>query len=133
MARKITAIRMYRPEIERGKTRQMPEIIRQIARSTSLNEGSIRYVIYELRDVILDAHYTGQAVKIEGLGTFTPTIRMDGELDILFRPDPAVLKDLNDRTRLVAKILNRANIGRTADDLVAQWNAEHPEDAVEET
>ena len=132
MARKITAIRKYRPEIERGKTRQMPQIIRQIARSTSLNEGSIRYVIYELRDVILDAHRAGQAVKFEGLGTFTPTVRMDGKLDILFRPDPAMLRDLNDRAQFNAKILNRANIGKTADDLVAQWNAEHPEDLVEE-
>ena len=132
MARKITAIRKYRPAIERGKTRQMPQIIRQIARSTSLNEGSIRYVIYELRDVILDAHRAGQAVKFEGLGTFTPTVRMDGKLDILFRPDPAMLRDLNDRAQFNAKILNRANIGKTADDLVAQWNAEHPEDLVEE-
>lgn len=132
MARKITAIRMYRPEIERGKTRQMPEIIRQIARGTSLNEGSIRYVIYELRDAILNAHHAGQAVKVEGLGTFTPTIRMGGEFDILFRPDPAMLRALNDRTQFSAKILNRANIGKNADDLVAQWNADHPEDLVDE-
>jgi len=132
MARKITAIRKYRPEIERGKTRQMPQIIRQIARDTSLNEGSIRFVIYELRDVILEAHRAGQAVKFEGLGTFTPTIRMDGELDILFRPDPAMLRDLNDRTQFGAKILNRANIGKTADDLAAQWNVEHPADLVDE-
>ena len=132
MAKRITAIRKYRPEIERGKTRQMQQIIRQIARSTTLNEGSIRYVIYELRDAILDAHRTGHAVKIEGLGTFTPTIRMDGELDILFRPDPAMLRGLNDRTQFGAKILNRANIGKSADDLVAQWNAEHSDDLVEE-
>lgn len=132
MAKRITAIRMYRPEIERGKTRQMQQIIRQIARSTTLNEGSIRYVIYELRDAILDAHHAGQAVKLEGLGTFTPTIRMEDELDILFRPDPAMLRDLNDRTQFGARILNRANIGKTADDLVAQWNAEHSDDLVEE-
>lgn len=97
-----------------------------------MNEGSIRYVIYELRDAILDAHRAGQAVKLEGLGTFTPTIRMEGELDILFRPNPAMQRDLNDRTQFGAKILNRANIGKTADDLVAQWNTEHPEDLVEE-
>ena len=132
MARKITAIRRYRPEIEREKTAQMPQIIRQIARSTALNEGSIRYVIYELRDTILGAHRAGQAVKIEGLGTFTPTIRMDGELDILFRPDSDMLRQLNDRAQFSAKILNKANIGRSANDLIALWNAEHPDDLVEE-
>ena len=132
MARKITAIRKDRPEIEREKTAQMPQIIRQISRGTSLNEGSIRYVIYELRDFILESHRGGQAVKIEGLGIFTPTIRMNGELDILFRPDPVMLRELNDNSQFAARILNRTNIGKTADDLVAQWNADHPDDLVVE-
>ena len=132
MARKITAIRKYRPEIKRAQTRQMPEIISDMSRNTMLSEGSIYNVVYQLRDAILMAHRRGQAVKIEGLGTFTPTIRMDGSFDILFRPEPEMLRQLNDRTRFHAKILNRANIGKSAHDLVAQWNAEHPEDPVEE-
>ena len=70
----------------------------------------------------------GQAVKIGGLGTFTPTVRMDGSFDILFRPDPDMLRQLNDPTQFHAKILNKNNLGKSADDLVAQWNAEHPDD-----
>jgi len=132
MARKITAIRRYRPEIKRERTIQTRHVVEDIAQVSSLNEGSIRFVVYELRDVILRAHRIGQAVKIEGLGTFTPTIRVDGSLDILFRPDPDMLRQLNDPTQFYAKILNRANIGKSADDLVAQWNAEHPDDLVEE-
>ena len=96
-----------------------------------MNEGSIRHVVYELRDEILRAHRTGQAVKIEGLGTFTPTIRLDGNLDILFRPDPDMLRQLNDGGQFYAKILNKANIGKSAEELVAQWNTEHPENPVE--
>jgi len=132
MVKKITAVRKYRPEIKRAGTLQTKHLVEDIARGTSLNEGSIRFVVYELRDAILRAHRTGQAVKIEGLGTFTPTIRVDGSLDILFRPDPDMLRQLNDRTQFYAKILNRANIGKSADELVAQWNAEHPDDLVEE-
>jgi hypothetical protein len=131
MAKKITAIRKYRPEIERMPTLQTRHMIENLARRTSLNEGSIRHVVYELRDEILRAHRTGQAVKIEGLGTFTPTIHLDGSLDILFRPDPDMLRQLNDRTKFYAKILNKANIGKTAEELVAQWNEEHPVDPVE--
>ena len=132
MARKITAIRRYRPEIKLERTRQTSEIIEDMSRSTTLSEGSIRNVVYQLRDCILTAHCHGQAVKIEGLGTFTPTLHMDGSFDILFRPDPDMLRQLNDRTRFRAKILNRASIGKSAGDLVAQWNAEHPDDPVEE-
>jgi hypothetical protein len=131
MAKKITAIRRYRPEIKRGRTRQTWHLVQDMARGTSLNEGSIRHVVYDLRDAILSAHRTGLAVKIEGLGTFTPTIRLDGSLDILFRPDPDMLRQLNDPTKFYAKILNKANIGKSADELVAQWNTEHPDDPVE--
>lgn len=133
MAKRITVIRKCRPEIEKKRTRRMPELVRSMSRGTGLTEGTIRQVVYELRDNILMAHHSGEAVKVEGLGTFTPTIRMNGELDILFRPDPAMLRDLNDRTKFTATILNRANIGKSADELVAQWNKEHPEDPVEET
>jgi hypothetical protein len=91
----------------------------------------MRKYIYELRDEILRAHRIGQAVKIEGLGTFTPTIRLDGSLDILFRPDPDMLKRLNNRTKFHAKILNKANFGKSAEELVAQWNVEYSDDLVE--
>ena len=132
MVKKITAIRRYRPEIKRERTRQTSQLIEDMARRTSLNEGIIRHVVYDLRDAILQAHRIGQAVKIDGLGTFTPTIRLDGSLDILFRPDPDMLRQLNDRGKFYAKILNKANIGKTADELVAQWNMKHPDDLVEE-
>lgn len=131
MAKKITAIRKYRPEIRRQPTRQTKHIVEDIARSTGLNEGEIRFVVYELRDAILMAHSNGQAAKIEGLGTFTPSLRMSGDFDILFRPDVDMLRQLNDPTRFYAKVLNKANIGKSAADLIALWNAEHPDDPVE--
>jgi hypothetical protein len=130
MARKITAIRKYRPEIRRQPTRQTKHIVEDIAQRTGLNEGEIRFVVYELRDAILMAHGLGQAVKIDGLGTFTPTLHMGGDFDILFRPDVDMLRQLNDPTRFYAKILNKRNIGKSAADLIAQWNAEHPDDPV---
>ena len=131
MAKKITAIRKYRPELKRERTRQTPQIVEDIARTTGLNEGEIRFVVYELRDAILMAHHHGQAVKIEGLGTFTPTMHVDGDLDIIFRPEPDMLRQLNNPTMLYAKILNKKNIGKSADQLIEQWNKEHPDDLVE--
>jgi hypothetical protein len=131
MARKLAAIRKYRPEIKRERTRQMTQVVESIAMRTGLNKGEILFVLYELHDAILDAHRGGQAVKIEGLGTFTPTIRVDGKLDIVFRPEADMLRQLNDTTKFHAKIMNKSNIGKSVDELAAQWNAEHPEDKIE--
>lgn len=131
MAKRITAVRKYRPEIKLERTRQTPQVVEDIAMRTGLNTGEILFVVYELRDAILMAHRHGQPVKIEGLGTFTPTIRMDGSLDILFRPEPSMLHQLNDSTKFYATILNKANIGKTTDDFVAKWNKEQPDNLVE--
>jgi len=132
MAAKVTVLRKYRPELKRMRTMQTPEAVEYIARRTGLNEGEIRFVAYELRDTILTAARIGQAVKIEGLGTFTPTIHMNGCFDLLFRPDPRLLDHLNDKTKFFGKITNKDNIGKTSDELVAIWNEEHPQDPVEE-
>jgi hypothetical protein len=131
MAKKITVIRKYRPEFKHKSTLQMAQVIEHMAHRTGLNTGEILLNVYELRDTIVDAHRNGQAVKIEGLGTFTPTLRLDGSVDILFRPDVGMLRDLNNK-ELYATITNKNNIGKSAEELVAKWNAEHPEDLVEE-
>jgi hypothetical protein len=74
MARKITAIRRYRPEIEREPTRQMPEIVEEMCRSTTLSSGVIFNVMHQLQETLMASFHDGRAAKIEGLGTFTPTI-----------------------------------------------------------
>jgi len=131
MASRITAIRKFRPELRRGRTLDMGDVVEIIARSTGLNEGEIRFVVYELRDLILMAAHRGQAVKIEGLGIFTPTIRSDGEMNMLFRADKRLRSKLH-VNYLSTQIINKDSIGKSSDELVAMWNAAHPEDPVED-
>lgn len=132
MAARVTALRKYRPELKLMSTMQTPEMVEHIAQRTGLNEGEIRFVVCELRDTLLMAARRGQAVKIEGLGTFTPTLRLDGRFDLLFRTEPDLRKQLNNKTQHFGKILNKDNIGKSSAELVALWNQEHPEDPVRE-
>jgi hypothetical protein len=41
------------------------------------------------RDRIIEFNRAGRAVKVEGLGPFSPTIDLYGNLAISFRPAPA--------------------------------------------
>jgi hypothetical protein len=132
MASKIKAIGAYRPRIELGNTVQKPELIRVFARATNMNEGSADAVIKELRDLIIQFNRAGRAVKIEGLGTFTPNIGMDGAFDLQYRADNALVNGLNDAGTFSGTIINRENIGKTSAELIEIWNAEHPADLVAE-
>ena len=129
-APRIQAINAYRPRIEQGNTVQKPELIRALSRATGLVEGSIDQATMELRDHIIEFNRAGRAVKVDGLGTFSPSIDLDGTLSISFRPDPALNYGINIPGTFSGTILNRENIGKTSDDLVVQWNQDHPENPI---
>jgi len=130
MAHRIKAINACRPRIEQGNTVQKPELVRALSRSTGLVEGSIDHSMKELRDQLIEYCRAGRAVKVEGLGTWTPTIALDGTLDIQYRPDAAFSYGLNIPGIFSGTIVNREFIGKTSDELVAKWNDDNPGDPV---
>ena len=130
MAPKIKAVNAYRPQIKQGNTVQKAELIRAVSRATSLVEGSVDQAVKEVRDQIIEFCRAGRAVKVEGLGIFTPTIDLEGYFAISFRADPAMNAGINLQGTFSGTILNRENIGKTSDELVAMWNAEHTDDPV---
>lgn len=130
MAHRIKAINAYRPRIEQGNTVQKPELVRALSRATGLVEGSIDHSMKELRDQLIEYCRAGRAVKVEGLGTWTPTIALDGTLDIQYRPDAAFSYGLNIPGIFSGTIVNREFIGKTSDELVTKWNDDNPGDLV---
>ena len=130
MASKIKAIGAYRPRIEQGNTVQKPELIRLVSRATGLVEATLDYGIKELRDQIIEITRSGRAVKIEGLGIWSPNIGMDGSFDLQYRADTALVNALNVPGTFTGTICNSEHIGKTPDELVARWNTENPIDLV---
>lgn len=130
MANRLSAIAAYRPRIELGNTVQKVELARYLADRTGLNEGSVELVIKELRDAIIFFNRAGRAVKIEGLGTYTPGIDLEGTFDVQYRADTDLKNGLNARSTFSGTIRYRENIGKSTDDLVALWNKAHPDDPV---
>jgi hypothetical protein len=132
MASKITAINAYRPRVEAGNTVQKQELIRQMARATGLNEGSMDLTLKELRDIIIENLRAGRGIKVEGLGTWLPNIDLAGEFDVQYRMDSFLKSALNVNGVFSGTILNRDNIGKTSAELVTLWNTDHPTDLVTE-
>lgn len=130
MAQRIQAVNAYRPRIEQGNTVQKAELLRSVSRATSLVEGTVDQTIKELRDQIIEFCRAGRGVKVDGLGTFSPAMDLEGNLSISFRPDSAFAKGLNVPGVFTGTILNRENLGKTSDELVDMWNGEHPDDPI---
>ena len=62
------------------------------------------------------------------MGTWTPTIDLDGTLSISFRADTSMNYGLNMPGTFSGTILNREYIGKSSADLIAKWNEANPDD-----
>jgi hypothetical protein len=132
MASRIKAIKANRPQIELAPTVRMALLIEHIAGRTGLNTGEVLLMAYELRDALTLFLGMGQPVQMDGVGTFTPDVHPDGELYVHFRPCVELKRALNTPHAFTGRLRNPKNFGKTSRELVAQWNAEHPDDPVEE-
>lgn len=130
MANKIQAVNTYRPRLKLGRRAETEELVTFIARSTGLNESGVRQVLLELRDAVIFFNQQGRAVQLEGLGTYSPSIDLAGMIKVSHRADVALKSALNAQGSFKGDVINRGNIGKTGDDLVAMWNTDNPDDAV---
>lgn len=131
MVKRINAIKAYTPHIKLHNRTEIDSICQFISRQSSLNAGEIKNVLFHLYDAILFFSRSGQPVKLDGIGTFTPTIHIDGSFHLNVRVDRKLIRKLNEPGFMTADIINKHNIGTTADDLVSQWNENHPDAPVE--
>ncbi len=129
MASRIKAIQAYRPRIKIERTVHTDELVEYISSRTGYDKGDVIHMLTLLHNAIVSFNRYGQGVKLEELGTYLPNIRLDGTFDVQHRLDWGLRRDLNSGN-FRGKIINRRNIGKTADELVAQWNVDHPKDPV---
>jgi len=129
MASRISALNRYRPQIQYGDTADWRELAAYLESISTLSKADIIAVLTGLQEAVIYFNRRGRGVKLEGLGTYLPNINYRGELDVAHRLDKRLKRALNDGS-FAGKIRNRKNIGKSAAEVIALWNAEHPDDPV---
>ena len=132
MAKRIKAISALRPRLERAGSIDEDVLAQYIAGRSNLSAADVTHALLELGAAIEDFVLLGRSVRLKGVGLITPSMNTRGELSIRILPDPRLLRRINDRSRFVGRVANAHNLGKTGDELVAQWNELHPNDPVEE-
>lgn len=129
MAKRIQAIAAYGPRVKLGETAGTKELAELLAQRTGIKSSEVVMVLTELSEGIQFFARSGRAVKLDGIGTFSPTVDLGGDHDIGYRAD-RVLATALDGGRFRGQISNRERVGLSGDDLVTLWNTEHPDDPV---
>jgi hypothetical protein len=133
MAELLRAIREYGPRIKLNKTASPKQLVKYVSDRTGLNRGEIQLMLGELHDAVLWFCRTGTPVKIEGLGSYTPVVKVGGRFAIGHRLDSSLKRALNVEKDFEGVILNSENKEKTVEELVELWNTDHPDDPVDLT
>ncbi len=129
MANKIQAITAYRPRIALGSPANTDRFLSLVTQRTTLSAGVVKNVQESEVEALIGLLAEGRIVHT-GVATYTPTMKLDGSVEIKVRVDRRILTTLNMPGALRGKLLNSENVGKKSADLVQQWNEAHPTDPI---
>ncbi len=130
MAKKIQAWSTYGPRLESTGPMTSEELIENIVAATNQTRGSVLAMLSELDEQIESGLKAGRIVQLPNGTHFRPTGRRTGEVNINVRVNPDLDKRVNAGFR--GKWRNAENIGKAEAEMVALWNADHPDDLIEQ-
>ncbi len=130
MAKNLSALGAYRPRVLLRERVVDEDIARYVAGRTGFGQGLVRHSLEEIEKAMLFFALHGMPVYLSGLGAFTPGISLDGRFKLTYRPARRMVEQLNLPRAFRGTVSNPENIGASLDELIARWNAEHPEDPI---
>ncbi len=129
MAKKIQAVAAYGPRIDLIEAADVERFMSLITQRTTLSAGVVKNVQESEVETLIGLLKEGRPVHT-GVAIFTPSINLEGQIDVSVRVDKRILSALNSNGGFTGKLLHAENIGKSSDDLVTLWNEKHPEDLI---
>lgn len=106
------------PRLKLNRPLENRQLINHISHGSTHTAGDIMGMIYALRDALMHHLKNATPVRLEGIGIFSPTLKLDGTVKIRFRPDKEFLRELNSqKDNLKERITHKKNVGKSLDDL----------------
>ncbi|MBK8796621.1 MAG: hypothetical protein IPM07_09760 [Anaerolineales bacterium] len=133
MAKRVTAINTYRTRIQRGPIVEPTELAHFVAERENLSPSDVTHALLAIGDAALYLLRTGRSVRLAGVGMLTPSVDMAGTFSARLVFDRKLLRHARPAGKaFLGEFSHAEHRHRSPDELVALWNAEHPDDAVEE-
>ncbi len=129
MAKKIQAVAAYGPRIDLIEAADVERFMSLITQRTTLSAGVVKNVQESEVETLIGLLREGRPVHT-GVAIFTPSINLEGKIDVNVRVDKRILSALNSNGAFTGRLIHSENVGKTSDELVALWNEEHPEDPI---
>jgi hypothetical protein len=129
MAKLIQAFSAYGPRIDLIEAADTERFMGLITQRTTLSAGVVKNVQESEVETLIGLLKEGRPVHT-GVAIFTPSIDLQGKIDISVRVDKRIISALNSNGAFSGKLIHGENVGKTSQELAALWNEEHPTDLI---
>lgn len=130
MAKLLQAVVAYGPKIELMAAAEPQHFMDLLTRRTTLSAGVVKNVQESEVETLISLLKEGRPVHT-GIAIFTPSIDLQGNLNINVRVDKRIVSALNAPGALAGRIRNSESIGKTSAELAALWNEEYPDNPIQ--
>lgn len=129
MAKLLQAVVAYGPKIQLGNAAEPQRFMELLTHRTTLSAGVVKNVQESEVETLIGLLQEGRPVHT-GVAIFTPSIDLEGNLNINVRVDKRIVSALNAPGAFTGRIRNSENIGKTSQELAGLWNEENPNDPI---
>ncbi|HBY07474.1 MAG TPA: hypothetical protein DEH22_06695 [Chloroflexi bacterium] len=133
MAKKLAVINQLRPKIISQGVVDRKAMAARVAPNTTYNKIEVDSILQLFVEGVIQALQNGETVKIDDLVHISPQMKVGGQISLGLRADRGLLAGLNNPLLWTgAKVNNYVNLNKTTQALLDQWDAEHPDDLIED-
>lgn len=129
MAKAIRAWVEYGPRLEPTDPITSEGLIERIVAATNQSRGSVKAILDELDVQTEICLKEGHIVQLPNGTHFKPSGHKDGSIDVNVRVNPRIVRNIN--TNFRGRWKNAENIGKSEAEIIALWNAAHPDNLIE--
>ncbi len=132
MATKLGVLSKVGPRIINQGTVDLETSAERISKNTTYNQEEIYSILRLYVRDSQEALQAGETIKMDDFLTVKLSMKVGGKVKMGIRADRGSVANLNNPTLwTAAKVSNHANMTKTTAELIAAWNAEHPDDLVD--
>ncbi len=133
MAKRLAVISALRARIISQGVADLETMSQRMSKNTTYNAEEVYSILRLYVREANSALQAGETVKIDGLLNVSPSLKLGGAVGLGVRPDRSATAALSNPTLWTAdKVSSHANLTKSADELVAEWNVAHPDNPVED-
>jgi len=133
MAKKIAVINKLRAKIVGQGVVDLEAMAKRVSKNTTFNAEEVNSMLRLFVQEAIAALQAGETVKIDDLLNLSANMKVGGKVSLGTRPDRGAIAGLsNPELWPASEVTNHANMTKTTDELLAQWDVEHPNDLVED-